>query len=58
LLTMELAALLETRRQRLALEWAPREYNREADRLASLNTEGFSPQHRIHVDLATHKGNC
>ncbi len=55
LLTMELAALLEKRRQRLALEWAPREYNREADRLASLNTEGFSPEHRIHFDLSTHK---
>ncbi len=52
LLVMELSCQLERRSQRLSLQWAPREVNAEADRLANGNYLGFSPGNRVAVDLA------
>ena len=48
---MELSALLESRGQRLRLQWVPRELNEEADRLSNGVTTGFDPAKRIKVDL-------
>ncbi len=50
-ITMELAAQLEHRGMRLALEWAPREINTEADGLAAGQWNGFNPQQRIDLRL-------
>ena len=33
------------------VQWAPRETNCEADRLANGNFEGFSPEYRIPIDF-------
>ncbi len=55
LLVMELSCQLERRSQRLSLQWTPREYNAEADRLANGDTQGFEPMHRIPVDIAHFK---
>ncbi len=51
LLMMELSCQLERRSQRLALQWAPREVNAEADRLANGNFVGFNPLLRIPIDI-------
>ena len=48
---MELSAQLEARGAELFLEWIPREANREADRLADGEWEGFDVAHRVHVDF-------
>ncbi len=50
---MELAAQLERRGMRLALDWSPREVNTEADALAAGNVQGFSEEHRCSLDLAS-----
>ncbi len=50
-LVMELSAQLESRSQRLAMTWAPREINREADRLANGDTRGFSAGKRQHFSM-------
>ncbi len=52
LIIMELSCQLERRSQRLALQWAPREVNAEADRLANGNYLGFDQCNRVTVDLA------
>ncbi len=52
LLVMELACQLERRSQRLSIQWAPREYNVEADRLANGDSSGFDPAYRVHVNIA------
>ena len=49
--TMEMAAQLEQRGIELFLEWAPREQNREADRLADGLFAGFSSHLRVHSSL-------
>ena len=49
LIIMELATLLEQRRQRLEIDWSPREVNAEADRLAEQDWRGFSPELRVDV---------
>ena len=36
-----------------SVQWAPRESNREADRLANGDLAGFSPEYRIHVDVGS-----
>ncbi len=55
LLLMELSCQLERRSQRLALTWAPREANQEADRLAAGDTTGFHPNLRVEVDVKSTK---
>ena len=50
-ITMELACQLENRSARLAMEWAPRELNEEADRLSNLDFSGFSQANRVCIDL-------
>ena len=40
---MELATFMKARRLRTIVEWAPREYNMEADQLANGNVEAFDP---------------
>ena len=47
LLVMELAVALEERSLALAAEWAPREWNAEADAITNSKFEGFSPGMRI-----------
>ncbi len=44
---MEVAAMSEELGIRLSLDWVPREWNNEADRLSNLDTTGFSEEHRI-----------
>ncbi len=53
LLTMELAAQLELRGQRLEMAWAPRETNQEADRLANGTTDGFAAANEISLCLSS-----
>ena len=38
---------------RSVVEWAPREANKEADKLANGNTEDFDPSLRIEVSAST-----
>ena len=44
---MEMAAQLEQRGLDLALEWAPRDHNAEADALADGRVEGFDSAYRV-----------
>ncbi len=44
---MELSCILEAANVRLALDWAPRELNQEADQLSNLDTRGFEETNRI-----------
>ncbi len=44
---MELSCILEAANVRLALDWAPRELNAEADQLSNLDTRGFEETNRI-----------
>ena len=46
---MELASYM----RRMSLEWAPREGNKEADKLANCNAEDFDPSLRIDVSAST-----
>ena len=34
---------------RAIVEWAPREFNKEADQLANGNSDSFDPNRRLHV---------
>ena len=52
---MELACVMESRCIRLAVDWAPREWNQEADRLSNLDFTGFNPRHRIDTSEALSK---
>ena len=52
---MELAAQQEARGLELGLQWAPREFNAEADALADGRVDGFDPQLRVGTDLASVK---
>ena len=54
LVACELSAQLEARGMRLALEWAPREFNSEADSFSNGDTTGFDPRLRQQLDPATH----
>ena len=51
-LAMELALQMRARGTRLAVQWAPRDLNEEADALTNLKFEGFTPDLRIPVGLA------
>ncbi len=53
ILVMELAAQLERRGMRLALDWSPREVNTEADALAAGHCQGFTEKHRCTLDLSS-----
>ena len=50
-LAMELALQMRSRSTRLAVQWAPRELNVEADALTNLEFRGFSADRRIPVRL-------
>ena len=52
---MELACQLESRGARLAMDWAPRELNEEADRLSNLDFTGFNVANRVPIDLPSTK---
>jgi len=54
LLVMELAVALEDRALALTAEWAPREWNAEADALTNARFEGFSPDRRVPFDIGSH----
>ena len=54
LLVMELAVALEARGLSLTAEWAPREWNSEADALTNARFEGFSPDRRVPFDMQSH----
>ena len=54
-ITMELACQLESRGARLAMDWAPRELNEEADRLSNLDFTGFNVANRVPIDLPSTK---
>jgi len=53
LLVMELAVVLEERGLALTADWAPREWNAEADALTNSRFEGFDEAHRVHFDLGS-----
>ena len=48
-LLMELASYMKSRGLRPIVEWAPREFNREADMLANGITSSFDPAKRLRV---------
>ena len=48
---MELALQMRARSTRLAVQWAPRELNEEADALTNLEFKGFAADRRIPVRL-------
>ena len=48
-LLMELATFMTAWSLRTIVEWAPREYNREADQLANGDVEAFDPEQRLLV---------
>ncbi len=48
---MEIAIQSEARNIILDLEWVPRDANEEADALSRGITTGFSPEHRVHLDV-------
>jgi len=54
LLVMELAVALEERCLALTADWAPREWNSEADALTNERFEGFSDSLRVPFDMRTH----
>jgi len=51
LIVMELAVALEERGLALSAEWAPREWNSEADAITNGRFEGFSEENRIPFDM-------
>ena len=53
LLVMELAVALEDRGLSLSAEWAPREWNSEADALTNSRFEGFTPELRVPFNMRT-----
>ena len=48
-LLMEMGSYMKARGMRAIVEWAPREFNKEADQLANGVTDSFDPNRRIHV---------
>ena len=48
---MEMAAYMKRRGLKALVEWAPREFNRESDRLANGITEGFNPARELKVNI-------
>jgi len=54
LLVMELAVALEERSLALSADWAPREWNAEADALTNERFEGFSEANRVAFDMRSH----
>ena len=42
---------------RAIVEWAPREFNREADSLANGDTSAIDPEKRLHINKGTLKCN-
>jgi len=53
LLVMELAVALEERGLALSAEWAPREWNAEADAITNSRFEGFEEENRVPFDMRT-----
>jgi len=51
LLVMELAVALEERSLALTAEWAPREWNSEADAITNSRFEGFTEANRVPFDM-------
>jgi len=51
LLVMELAVALEERGLALTAEWAPREWNSEADAITNSRFEGFAEANRVPFDM-------
>ncbi len=51
-IVMELAAQMEKRGARLSVDWAPRDFNVEADELSNGVTKSFSDRLRVQADLA------
>ena len=49
--TMELACQMEQSGARLAMEWAPRELNEEADRLSNNDHSGFREANRVDLRM-------
>ena len=54
LLVMELAVALEDRGLALTAEWAPREWNAEADALTNSRFEGLAEANRVRFDMLSH----
>jgi len=54
LLVMELAVVLEEKGLALTAEWAPREWNAEADALTNSRFDGFNEAKRVHFDMGSH----
>ena len=54
---MEMASYMKSRGPRAIVEWAPREFNREADSLAKGDTTAFDAEKRLHVNKDTLKCN-
>ena len=50
---MEMGSYMKARGMRAIVEWAPREFNKEADQLANGITDSFDPNRRIHVSSQT-----
>ena len=50
-LLMELASHMKHEGIKANVRWAPRETNREADRLANGDLSGFDPALRVHIDV-------
>ena len=50
---MELASHMKHEKIKASVSWAPREVNREADRLANGDTTGFDPNLRVHIVSTT-----
>ena len=49
---MELSMQMRRKGMVLNLEWVSRDLNEEADALSNMSFDGFSPDHRIPVDLS------
>ena len=52
-LLMEMGSYMKARGMRAIVEWAPSEFNKEADQLANGITDSFDPDRRIHVSSRT-----
>ena len=52
-LLMEMGSYMKARGMRAIVEWAPREFNKEADQLANGITDSFDPNRRLHVSSQT-----
>ena len=53
IISMELAAQMDQRWLRLEMQWAPREFNQEADVLSSGSWKGFDPSKRAVKDFGS-----